>query len=247
MGILDQFRKAHSSGAKWLAVLIDPDIMSDRQRLDHTLDAISKSRVDLILVGGSLLLTDHFNSCVRDVKSRVKQPVVIFPGSAQQVSPDADAILFLSLISGRNPELLIGQHVMAAPAIREHNLEAIPTGYMLIDGGKPTTASYISGTLPIPHDKPGIAAATAMAGEMLGLGCIYLDTGSGAELSVSPQMIRSVRKAVNTPLMVGGGIRNAETAEDAWSAGADIVVIGTAFEENPDLLPALSWSAVRTA
>jgi putative glycerol-1-phosphate prenyltransferase len=149
-------------------------------------------------------------------------------------------VLFLSLISGRNAELLIGHHVTAAPTIKAVGLEAIPTGYMLVDGGRPTTVSYVSQTLPIPHDKPGIAAATALAGELLGLQTIYLDTGSGALRSVSPAMIAAVRGTVNIPLIVGGGIRDAAQARALCEAGADVLVVGTAFEQDPELIFAMS-------
>jgi putative glycerol-1-phosphate prenyltransferase len=151
----------------------------------------------------------------------------------QQVSSGADAILFLSLISGRNPELLIGQHVLAAPMIKQANLEVLSTGYMLVDGGRPTTASYISGTLPLPADKPDIAACTALAGTMLGLSHIYLDAGSGALNPVSVDMIQAVREMVDVPLIVGGGIRDCDAAVDRAQAGADVVVVGNITEKKP--------------
>src|SRR5690606_8334110 len=175
-----------------------------------------------------------FDHCVQLVRRWSDRPVVLFPGSPAQLSRHADAVLFLSLISGRNPELLIGHHVTAAPTMKALGLEAIPTGYMLIDGGKPTTVSYVSQTVPIPHDKPGIAAATAMAGEMLGLRTIYMDTGSGASRTVSPEMIATVRGAVDLPIIIGGGIRDAATARTLTAAGADVLVVGTAFEEDPE-------------
>ena len=159
---------------------------------------------------------------------------MLFPGSPAQLSKHADAVLLLSLISGRNPELLIGHHVTAAPTLKAMGIETIPTGYMLVDGGKPTTVSYVSQTLPIPRDKPGIAACTALAGEMLGLRTIYMDTGSGAEFTVSPEMIAAVRNSVDLPIIIGGGIRDAKTARALCTAGADVLVIGTAFEEDPE-------------
>jgi putative glycerol-1-phosphate prenyltransferase len=162
--------------------------------------------------------------------------VVLFPGSVTQLSAHVDAVLFLSLISGRNPELLIGQHVVAAPRIKALQLEAVPTGYLLIDGGKPTTASYISNTQPIPANKAGIAAATALAGELLGLRCIYIDAGSGAANPVPIEMIRAVREACSLPLIVGGGIRSRAQADAAYAAGADLLVIGTAIEEEPEMI-----------
>jgi putative glycerol-1-phosphate prenyltransferase len=152
----------------------------------------------------------------------------------------ADAILFLSLISGRNPDFLIGQHVISAPILKKSSLEILPTGYILVDSGKQTTVSYMSNTTPIPHDKPEIAACTAMAGEMLGLKLMYLDAGSGAQRAISPKMISIVRKSVDVPLIVGGGIRSANEAYEAMLAGADTIVIGNGIEKNPALLAEVS-------
>ena len=179
--LIDLIEAAKGSGRKMLAVLIDPDFGTDEALLERTVQNACMAKADLIFVGGSLLTSTAFNRCVELVKQWSDRPVVLFPGSPAQLSHHADAVLFLSLISGRNPELLIGHHVTAAPTIRAMGIEAIPTGYMLVDGGKPTTVSYVSQTVPIPHDKPGIAAATAIAGELLGLRTVYMDTGSGAE------------------------------------------------------------------
>jgi phosphoglycerol geranylgeranyltransferase len=163
-------------------------------------------------------------------------PVVIFPGSNLHIHSEADGILLLSLISGRNPELLIGQHVIAAPILKNSGLEILPTGYMLIESGKPTTVSYISNTQPIPADKEDIAVCTAMAGEMLGLRLLYLDGGSGAINPVPPKMISAVRRNTSLPVIVGGGITSGTKAEQAWLAGADYVVIGNGLEKEPELL-----------
>jgi putative glycerol-1-phosphate prenyltransferase len=238
--VLEQLEAAKGSGSKLLAVLIDPDFGQDEAMLDRTVQNACMAKADLLFVGGSLLTTARFERCVERVKELSDRPVVLFPGSPAQLSGHADAVLFLSLISGRNPELLIGHHVTAAPTIKALGLEAIPTGYMLVDGGRPTTVSYVSQTLPLPHDKPGIAAATALAGELLGLRTIYMDTGSGAQRTVSPAMIAAVRKTVNIPLIVGGGIRDAATARLLCEAGADILVVGTAFEQDPELIFAMS-------
>jgi len=221
-------------------VLIDPDFGQDEARLEHTVQRACMAKADLIFVGGSLLTTAAFDRCVRRVKEWSDRPVVLFPGSPAQLSSHADAVLFLSLISGRNPELLIGHHVTAAPMVKALGIEAVPTGYMLVDGGKPTTVSYVSQTLPIPHDKPGIAAATALAGSYLGLRTIYLDTGSGAQRTVSPAMISAVRTQVDLPIIVGGGIRDVGTARALCEAGADVLVVGTAFEEDPEHIFAMS-------
>lgn len=222
-----------------LAVLIDPDIYPDRDLLDKTVQNACMATADLILVGGFLLKTDLFQECVHRVKELSDIPVVLFPGSPSQVSGDADGILFLSLISGRNPEFLIGHHVTAAPQVKQLGIEAISTGYMLIDGGKVTTAHYVSQTEPIPHDKNGIAAATAQAGELLGNKLIYMDTGSGADRPVSVDMIEAVKQSVSVPLFVGGGIRTPDEVQRICAAGADVVVVGTAFEEDPDAIFAL--------
>lgn len=232
--MLQHIRSAKAEGRKLLAVLIDPDFGQDAQRLERTVQNACMAKADLIFVGGSLLTTTAFGTCVELVKRWSSLPVVLFPGSPSQLSQHADAVLFLSLISGRNPELLIGHHVAAAPTIKALGIEAIPTGYMLVDGGKPTTVSYVSQTVPIPYDKLGIAACTALAGELLGLRTIYMDTGSGAERTVSPEMVASVRKAVDLPIIIGGGIRDAKAARALCAAGADVLVVGTAFEEDPE-------------
>ena len=239
MQIIRQLKNLRTLGEKALAVFLDPDKLKNPIELRSLLSLINNSKVDFILVGGSLLVEDNFHACLKEIKKSTILPVILFPGSPTQISSEADAILFLSLISGRNPELLIGQHVVAAPLLSKMDIEILPTGYMLVDCGKPTTASYISQTLPIPWNKPEIAAATAMAGQMLGLKCMYLDGGSGAEKPVSVSMIRAVRESTHIPLIVGGGIRNEEQAAAAYAAGADLVVIGTAFEEEPELLFAI--------
>ncbi|MEM8901428.1 MAG: geranylgeranylglyceryl/heptaprenylglyceryl phosphate synthase, partial [Bacteroidota bacterium] len=185
---------------------------------------------------GSLVAGTEIHEVVQYIKAHSDIPVILFPGSPTQIVKEADGILFLSLISGRNPELLIGKHVEAAPILKKTKLEILPTGYMLVDCGKATTANYISHTFPIPHHKPQIAACTALAGEMLGLQMVYLDGGSGADKPVSPAMIQAVKSQLSIPLMVGGGIRTAENATQAWDSGADIIVVGTVIEENPDLL-----------
>lgn len=222
-----------SARRKMLAVLIDPD---HTVNLEESIQRCENSGVDLLFLGGSLLTSGTVDEIIHRIKKLTKIPVLLFPGDEMQVHPDADALLLLSLISGRNAELLIGKHVLAAPYIRKSGLETIATGYMLIDGGRITTASYISNTTPIPHDKPGIAACTAMAGEMLGLKLIYMDAGSGAAHPVSSAMISEVRRQVTLPIVVGGGIRNTEAAVAAWSAGADIVVVGNAIEEDNSLI-----------
>jgi len=217
---------------------MDPDKI-DESNLKHILGVYESLGVDYIFVGGSLLTTAVFDETISKIKGACSLPVILFPGSVMQISQKADAILFLSLISGRNAELLIGQHVLSAPSIKKSQLEVLPTGYMLVDGGNMTTANYISQTAPIPHNKPEIASTTAMAGEMLGLKLMYLDGGSGAASPVSPAMINAVKKHTDTPLIVGGGIRSKEALDHAFQAGADIVVIGNSLEDNPSLIDQL--------
>jgi phosphoglycerol geranylgeranyltransferase len=223
-------------GSKKLAVLIDPDKFKSVDIVSHA----EKAGADYIFVGGSLLSKGDFHSCVSAVKKATTLPVVLFPGSVDQIDPSADAILFLSLISGRNAENLIGKHVTAAPILKKAKLEIIPTGYMLIDGGKVTTATYMSNTVPIPADKSDIAACTALAGEMLGLKLIYTDTGSGAIKHVPLAMIKEISKNITIPYIVGGGIRKPEDAYEICKAGADMIVVGTLAEESPQLLEQIS-------
>ncbi|MBD0260982.1 MAG: geranylgeranylglyceryl/heptaprenylglyceryl phosphate synthase [Cytophagales bacterium] len=237
--ILHQLLLNRTSGRRSFAVLVDPDKTNPPACLQLSRAAL-ENRVDFFLVGGSLLTTTFLNSTVRTLKAHSDIPVILFPGSNLHIDPSADAILLLSLISGRNPDFLIGQHVIAAPVLRKSKLEILPTGYMLIESGKPTTVSYISNTTPIPYDKPEVAACTAMAGEMLGLQLIYLDAGSGAQRPVSPRTIAAVRKSVEVPIVVGGGIATPQAAEDALQAGADVIVIGNGIEKDPNLLVEVS-------
>ena len=237
--ILHQLLLNRTSGRRSFAVLVDPDKTNPPACLQLSRAAL-ENRVDFFLVGGSLLTTTFLNSTVRTLKANSNIPVILFPGSNLHIDPSADAILLLSLISGRNPDFLIGQHVIAAPVLKKSKLEILPTGYMLIESGKPTTVSYISNTTPIPYDKPEVAACTAMAGEMLGLQLIYLDAGSGAQRPVSPRTIAAVRKSVEVPVIVGGGITTPQAAEDALQAGADVIVIGNGIEKDPNLLVEVS-------
>jgi putative glycerol-1-phosphate prenyltransferase len=235
MRLLEILRNFRKEGRKGLAVLLDPD-KTGSNGLPETIKKLDALKPDFFFAGGSLITGDSFHILVEAIKRNSKVPLVLFPGSNLYIHSDADGILFLSLISGRNPEFLIGQHVVAAPLLKASGLEILPTGYMLVDGGKPTTVSYISNTQPIPADKADIAACTALAGEMLGQQLLYLDAGSGAENPVSPGMISAVKKATSLPLLAGGGIRSGEQAKNAWEAGADCIVIGNVLESNPDLL-----------
>lgn len=222
-----------------MAVLLDPDKIGQRA-LSDLLNKTTDYLVDFFLVGGSLVTDYVHKEVIAAIRRQSDTPIILFPGNPLHIEPSADAVLFLSLISGRNPEFLIGQHVIAAPLLKKSGLEILPTGYILVDSGTQTTVSYISGTMPIPHDKPSVAACTAMAGEMLGLKLMYLDAGSGARRSVSTDMITAVRAAVDLPIIVGGGIRTGEKAYEAFKAGADMIVVGNGIEDDPDLLPQLS-------
>lgn len=224
----------HKASDKTLAVLFDPDDDADLRGAvaQHAI----RQGVTLFLVGGSLLTEGNTYRCVDELKQHGAERVVLFPGNEIQVVSNADALLFMSLISGRNPEYLIAKQVAAAPFIHRTGLETIPTGYLLIEGGKMTAAHYISQTMPIPADKPEIAATTVLAGAMMGMKAMYMDAGSGASRRISPEMIAAVRNVFDGLFFVGGGIRDAAAAEAAWSAGADIVVVGNAAFENPDTL-----------
>lgn len=211
--------------------MIDPD-KADPQKVKKVVQASEKAGIDFYLVGGSLLLKNNIDDTIDVIRQYSGKKIYLFPGNPAQLSDKADGILLLSLISGRNAELLIGQHVQAAPALKASGLDILPTGYILVDGGKTTTVSYISNTTPIPSDKPEIAVCTAMAGELLGLKAIYLEAGSGAAQPVPAGMIRLVNENIHVPLIVGGGIRTLAQARKALNAGADVIVIGTAIEND---------------
>ena len=219
--------------------MIDPDDVSVEQCIALAKNA-ERVGISYLFVGGSLLTTNQLEDVVTALKTACSLPVILFPGSSNHVSNKADGILLLSLISGRNAEFLIGQHVIAAPTLKRSGLEILSTGYMLIDSGSPTTVSYISNTNPIPANKPEIAACTALAGEQLGLKLIYLEGGSGAKNPVPEKTIQATRSAIDVPIIVGGGLNTIEKIKTAFTAGADIVVVGTAVENNPSFLEELS-------
>ncbi len=243
--LLDSFIARRHHGRKALAVLLDPDDFTEPGLRDLLARTVAHP-VDYFFVGGSLVLSAHQAALLALLKAHSAVPVVLFPSHSLHLEGPADGLLLLSLISGRNPEFLIGQHVVAAPRLRASGLELLPTGYLLVDSGRPTTASYMSGTVPLPHDKPGIAAATALAGEQLGLRLTFLDGGSGALHPVSAAMIAAVRATVATPLIVGGGLNTGEKIAAALAAGADVVVVGNRIAEAPEFL-AEAVAAVRGA
>lgn len=219
---------------KMIALLIDPD-NHDSESLMNVVKISNMAQIDFFLIGGSIT-TKAIQDKIEIIKQISSIPVILFPGSLLQLSDRADGILLLSLISGRNPELLIGNHVLAAPFLKESGMEIIPTGYILIDTNSRSSVEYISNTKPIPANKPEIAAATAMAGEMLGQKLIYLEGGSGADLPINKRIISEVKKNISIPLIVGGGIRTAIQAAEIFKAGADIIVIGSVAEESPDMI-----------
>jgi phosphoglycerol geranylgeranyltransferase len=228
------YEQLKDRSVKRLALLVDPD-RYDNDSLEELIALIKLYPPDLLLVGGSILFKP-IEITITTLKLGTSLPVFIFPGNAFQLSDRADGILFLSLISGRNPEFLIGNHVLAAPHLSRSGLEVIPTGYMLIENGQSTSVEYMSNSRPIPANKPDIAVATAMAGEMLGLKSLYLEAGSGAAHPVAPEMIRAIRRRISLPLIVGGGIRSAETARELYDAGADMIVVGNVLEQDPGLI-----------
>ena len=214
-----------AQGKKLYWVLLDPDDFSPQVGAD-TAKKAEECGAHAILIGGSLMHTDHFNEFVSSVKATVTIPVLLFPGDATQISSSADGILFLSLISGRNPDFLIGEQLKGAPHIKRHNIEPIPTAYMLIESGTVTSVEFMSNTRPIPRDKPSIAALHGLAAQYMGQKCIYLEAGSGAKYSVPEKMIGAVKSQVDIPIIVGGGIRDSQTAEAKIKSGADIIVTG---------------------
>ena len=229
--IYSQIQKNRANGKKMLAILLDPDKVSS-QKISYLTSLWHNASPDFIFVGGSLVNSDT-SLTIDNIKQCTNLPIVLFPGSVSQLSCNVDALLFLSLISGRNPEYLIGQHTQAAFSVKHSGIEVIPTGYMLIDGGVVTSVQYVSGTMPIPRTKTDIAVSTAIAGELLGLKMLYLEAGSGAAEPVPCEMIKAIRQMVDVPIIVGGGLRSAEAIANAYKAGADMVVVGTAIENNP--------------
>lgn len=232
------FDKILSRRNKQIAVLIDPD----KQNIEATVNIVkiaNKANVDFFLVGGSIIF-EKPSETINAIKDNSAKPVYIFPGSILQISDKADGIFLLSLISGRNADYLIGNHVIAAPFLKKSKAEIIPVGYIIIDTGAMTSVEYMSNTKPIPYDKKDIAKATAIAGELIGNKLIYLEAGSGAQKHVDSEMIKAVKENINIPLVVGGGIRNEESLKKICQAGADIIVVGTAFEDNNSLIERFS-------
>ena len=249
MSWLRDLQNDHRLGRKRLAALLDPDNLPTGRDWSRFMDGLNAAPITDVFVGGSLLTKRNVKEILHSLRVQSNCRVTLFPGSPDQVTPGADAVLFLTMISSRNPDLLIGRHVQSGMRIREMGMDVIPTGYMLIGDGPLTTAAYMSNSLPIPSSKKEIAVATAVAGEMLGLNTIFLDAGSGAQQCISPSTILAVRDAVECPLIVGGGIDDAAGIQAAWQAGADLVVVGNAIELRPfqlDWLPHPDSFSVKT-
>lgn len=231
MNIYNFLLKQKDQSKKTFALLIDPDKIETTQ-IPEFMSGCEEGKVDIILIGGSLLINAEFDQKIKTIKESAKNiPVVIFPGGLNQISGYADAILYLSIISGRNAEYLIGSQVLAAPIIKKLGLEAIATAYMLIESGQKTSVEFMSGTSPIPRDKTDIAVAHAMAAELLGFQLLYLEAGSGAKLTVPEEMVQAVCASIEIPVIVGGGIKSPDVAHQKTQAGANIIVVGNHFEK----------------
>lgn len=243
MGVLlDELQIRKQKKRKSIAVLCDPD--TPKAEIIKQVQIALHNGVDLFLVGGSHISQHTTEQCVELLKSLGAPNITLFPGNELQVVSGADALLFMSLISGRNPEFLIAKQIAAAPWVKKSNIETIPTGYMLVESGKLTSALYISATHPLPNNKPDIASATAMAGELLGMKLFYLDAGSGAEIPIPQNIIKGVHDHINGIIFVGGGIRSPKAAAAAWQSGADVVVVGNGIFENPNLLLSICDQAI---
>lgn len=241
---MKKLHKILSSQKKKIAILIDPDKTNEEKQLKALIDKIQMVKPDFILVGGSTVSKSDLETSLNVIKDNCEIPVVIFPGSHQQISEKADGILFLSLLSGRNPDYLIGHQIESAHLLKQMDVEAISTAYLLIDGGKNSSVAYVSQTSPIPNDQERIAVKTAIAGEMLGFNCVFMDAGSGAVNPVPEKMIRAVKSNIELPLIIGGGLRSLEDIDKAFEAGANMVVIGNKIEEDTDfLLDLMSYAA----
>lgn len=214
-----------------LGILIDPD-RHHKEELKNFLRKATALNPNFLLIGSSIIVQSEVEQACKTIKASTDLPLILFPGHFSQLNNSVDAVLLLSLISGRNPDLLIGQHVLAAPILKKLDAHILSTGYILVDGGCLTSVSYISNTMPIPNNKTDICVSTAIAGELIGMKYIYLDAGSGAKQSVPLEMVKAVSNAIDIPLIVGGGIKSSQQVSDFHGAGANLVVVGNALESN---------------
>ena len=235
MSILSSLKKIIDQKGAAYVVLIDPD-KKNKNSISQLIEMGNKSNVDAFFIGGSLMMDSNFHSRVKNIKKNSDIPIILFPGSVNQINPYFDAILFTSIISGRNPHYLIGEQVISAPIIRDINIETISTGYILIDGGSSSMVQVMSGTMPIPMKRIDAVIAHALAGQYLGMSLIYLEAGSGAKYPVNDNIIQSVKKNVNIPLIVGGGLRDPNVVHNKVNSGASIIVTGTITEEKSDVM-----------
>ena len=234
--ILNIINKSRSKGRKLLAVLIDPDKFNP-----EVVKIADKTKVDFIFLGGSEVKTEDFNKSVKLIKKITKIPTVIFPGNENQISSRCDALLLLSLVSGLNPEYLFGKQIKAAKTLKKSGLEIISTAYLMIDGGRSSSASKVTNTTPIHPENIELIVSTSIASELLGFNMLYLEAGSGARVPLSSKTIKSVKKEIKIPLICGGGIDTAQKCKAYWTSGGDVVVVGNAIENNPALINELTY------
>ncbi|MFH0919585.1 MAG: geranylgeranylglyceryl/heptaprenylglyceryl phosphate synthase [Fibrobacterota bacterium] len=235
MNVKQNLLTGFEKGAKYV-VLLDPDKLDASTGADYAANC-SDAGVDALFVGGSTGSHERFSNVVQNIKARATIPVILFPGSAEQIVPYFDAVLFMSLLSGRNPRFLIEEQLRGVPAIWRHELETIAMGYLLVESDAPTAVERISQTKPLPRNDNESAMHHALAAQYFGMDCVYLEAGSGANLTVPEEMIRVVRSGISIPLIVGGGIRTPEIAAQKVKAGADIIVTGNILEKDAALLP----------
>ena len=241
MSVLSKLNDCVEKKGAGFIVLIDPDKKNDKN-IDQLVEKAHQNGVDAIFVGGSIMMDRLYHKRVERIKSISEIPVILFPGGVSQLNKHYDAMLFMSLLSGRNSHYLIGEQVIAAPIVKDYGIETIPTGYLLIDGGSPTSVEVISGTKPLPSNRPDIIVSHALAAQFLGMELIYLEAGSGALNKVPEDVVKKVADEISIGLIVGGGIRTPEDANSIVNSGASFVVIGSAIEKSAELMEEFSSS-----